>query len=276
MLPFTLAQADVNLFSHPWWRWEAAQHIRDNPRDKRKTDDPHVLEALDYLNSNQRQFPLVHTAHAIFEQDGLIRAEIEARILVGNSDAKIAEHCKVPPEVVATYETLFFTVRHLRRIARGTDWLYINTVGEAWCRGFQNRELRQFWAWFALDDDPNAVEEIISLYRGALRPGDAPTMDVYLREGNGVPLDFQAYIAARTVSPFGVGGKWWKEFRLRLLEARTESKTERVKREIVAFGRSVLAGNPVLPPPKRPDNERPAVGSSQSERDNALPIPGTN
>lgn len=276
MLPLTFETANNDPFTLPWWRWAAAQYLRDNPSDKSKTGDPHVHKALGYLNGNKSQYPLINAARAIFEQDGLTRAEIEARILVGNSDAAIGERCKIAPEVVETYETLFFTVRHLRRIGRGNEWLYNNMVGDARFHGFQNRELRQLWAWFALDDDPNTLDEIIGLYRRALRSGDAPTVDVYLRENSGVPIDFQAYIAARTVSPYGMGGLWWQEFDLRLLDAQTEAQTEKVKREIVAFGRSVLAGNPVMPPPVRPPrpaSKRTAGSSSQSERDNVLPIP---
>ena len=276
MLPLTFEIANIDPFALPWWRWAAAKHIRDNPSDKSKTDDPHVLEALDYLHSKDNaRFPLINAARAIFEQDGLTRAEIEARILLGNSDGEIGERCNVAPEVVGTYETLFFTVRHLRRIGRGNDWLYNNMVGDARWRGFQNDELRQLWAWFALDDDPNALDDILGLYHRALRPGDAATVDVYLRENSVVPIDFQAYIAARTVSPYGMGGLWWQEFSLRLLDAQTEAQTEKVKREIVAFGRSVLAGNPILPPPVRPPrpaSQRMAGGTRASQQSNALPI----
>lgn len=255
MIPVTLDQAGADQGKLLSWRWHAARWIRNHSAVESSIDDSLVLAAIDYLSSNdRRRFPLIHAARTIFEARGLARAEIETRILSGQSDAEIAQRCKVPAELVALYEQLFFAVRSRRTSA----WVQANTVDDACLRGFRNHELPQLWAWLALSGGPVIVDQAIPAFRAAVRPGDRLTVDVYLRKDSSVPLDLKLLIAVNVIPPNDRGGKWLHEFGHRLAKAetiknrkRSEVRVGQVKKRVIEFARKVLVGEP-LPKPPRP------------------------
>ena len=124
----------------PCWRWETAQQLADDPRQITQSDDPLIQDAATYLSTdNELRFPAIHAAREIYEADGLERAEIEARILAGQSDAEIGKRCAHPPQLIAVYHDLFLWVRPFLR----TDWVVSKTVGPGRHVGFKDHELRQ-------------------------------------------------------------------------------------------------------------------------------------
>lgn len=259
MVPVTLEQAAANPSKPLSWRWQAAKWIRKHPTVEYSIEDRLVLAAIDYLSSNDRsRFPLIHTARTIFAAEGLARAEIETRILSGQSDAEIAERCRVPAELVTAYEHLFFAARSRRT----SDWVRSNTVGDACYRGFRNHELPQLWAWLALSGGPVIVDQVISVFRAAVQPGDKLAVDVYLR-GNSIPADLKLLIAVNVIPSNDFGDKWLHEFGHRLTKAetiknrkRSEVRVGQVKKRMIEFARKVLVGEP-LPKPPRPKPSLP-------------------
>jgi len=197
----------MSLFAPPCQRWKMACEISESSQADYIPEDQITQDAVDYLKSqDEALYPEIHKACQIFQQDCLSRAELEALILVGESDAEIAEHCDLSPEVVNVYEKLFFSLRH-----RDTpsDWLLKHTVGAPHFTGFKDHHLRQLWAWFALHGVPEVLDQVIWAYFEELEHTDDMGLSVYLHPGSHVHPDLQAMIAdcgikffCATISPF--------------------------------------------------------------------------
>ncbi|HCS50412.1 MAG TPA: hypothetical protein DIW81_02275, partial [Planctomycetaceae bacterium] len=152
----TEEQADMDIFKKPNWRWQAAEFIVDNPRHPYQPEEQLILDAITYLHTGDEQrFPLINAARAINEEDGLLRAEIEARIVARETDEEIAKRCSVSPDLVKVYESLFFCVRRYRH---AKDWMRINVGALRHMEGFRDQEMRQLLAWYALSDQTWIVD----------------------------------------------------------------------------------------------------------------------
>jgi hypothetical protein len=170
-----------------------ACEISESSKAVQIPEDQITQDAVNYLKSqDEAQYPEIHEAYQIFQEDGLCRAEMEARILAGQSDAEIAVHCDLTQEIVDIYEKLFFSVRHR---TSPSDWLFKHTVGPPHFTGFKNHHLRQLWAWFALHGVPEVLEEVIGAYFVELQNTDASGLSIYLRPGSYTHPDLQAMIA---------------------------------------------------------------------------------
>ncbi|EDL59801.1 response regulator transcription factor [Gimesia maris] len=192
-MSFTNELPQMSLFAPPCQRWKMACEFSESSQADYIPEDQITQDAVDYLKSqDDALYPEIHEACQIFQQDCLSRAELEALILVGESDAEIAEYCDLSPEVVNVYEYLFFNVRH-----RDTpsDWLLKHTVGPPHFTGFKDHHLRQLWAWFALHGITEVLHEVIGAYYEELQNTDASGLSVYLHPGSHVHPDLQAMIA---------------------------------------------------------------------------------
>lgn len=197
-------------FAPPRWKWEVAVQLFKQPDLKDVPEDQVTRDALSYLKTGDTlQFPEIHESIQIFKEDGLRRAELEARILVGQSDSEIAGFCKLAPEVVQVYADLFFCVREF---PGASDWLRVHTVDKPHFNGDANHNLRQMWAWFALPKEPVLLNLVIQSYYDELKPGDEPTLSVYLRPTSSVDLKLQSLISEIIFTPFLLIDKWGLEF----------------------------------------------------------------
>jgi hypothetical protein len=191
-------------------RWNHAAKMSKKPGSQCIPKDQVTKNAIDYLKTpNKALHPEIHTARQIFLKNGLKRAELEARLLVGQADTEIADHCSISPETVSIYSKLFFCVRER---ANDFEWLFKHTVGEPYFSGFEDHHLRQFWAWFALHGIPEVLDEVIRTYREELKPTDNPTLSVYLRPGSRV-CHYLKHMLADCITPyFPPQNEWELEF----------------------------------------------------------------
>jgi len=264
-----LAQRDP--FVRPCWRWETAQKLADDPGPVTQSADPLIQDAATYLRTDDElRFPAIHAAREIYEADSLERAELEARILAGQSDSKIAQRCHVPPQLIAVYHDLFLWVRgHLK-----TDWVLTKTVGPSRYDGFQDDELRQVWAFYALAGGPLIVDDVISSFRRNARPKDEPRLSVYLRRDADVRPQFQTELANRVIPMSQDGYPWHIEVGVRLKEIQAiqdhdqaQAAMNELRGLVVDVGRKALAGEPLPSPPQRkPMQESNPQPASQRER----------
>ena len=99
----------------------------------------------------RHRWPWLAAAHAIVEQDGPRRWEVEAQLLAGQTDEAIGAQCDLPPDVVKCYETVFFSVRS-RLGAR--MWVCNQVIGSGIHRGFSDDEVGPLWATYAYFGGP--------------------------------------------------------------------------------------------------------------------------
>ncbi len=206
----TNATVQGNPFTPLSWRWEAAEQLLRQPDRNLAPHDQVTRDSLAYLKNGDRlKYPEIHAAHQISEEDGLRRAELESRILVGQSDLEIAEYCNLTPEVVQVYADLFFCVRD---VPGGSDWKLRYAVGKPHFYGYQDHNLRQMWNWFGLTGQQEVLNWVIQSYYAELKPGDEPTLSVYLRPSSCVDRRVQGQIAMRIFSDFQPLNEWEHEF----------------------------------------------------------------
>ncbi|QDT30015.1 hypothetical protein Enr10x_53740 [Gimesia panareensis] len=206
----TNATVQGNPFTPLSWRWEAAEQLFRQPDRNLAPHDQVTRDALAYLkNGDRMKSPKIHAARQISEEDGLRRAELESRILVGQSDWEIAEFCNLTPEVVQVYADLFFCVRD---VPGGSDWKLRYAVGKPHFYGYQDHNLRQMWNWFGMTGQQEVLNLVIASYYAELKPGDEPTLSVYLRPTSSVDLRLQALIAELIPPSIQPSNRWEEEF----------------------------------------------------------------
>ena len=197
----------------------------------------------------RNQFAAIKAAQELAQQNDLLRWQVEALILAGATDSVVAERCGLAPATIAAYETAFFSVRQ----SLGA-WCYLITraVGHGPSRGFQDDELRQFWCWSALAGGLPIIDALVDGFRAACRPGDPPSLHVYLRDDAPLPLELQAFVASAVLPPARPLDWTYFGWNLQLIEADAlrcpATARERVAKEMVKAARDLLAGKPLLVP----------------------------
>ena len=259
-------------FAPPRWKWDVAKQLFKQPDLKDVPEDQVTRDALNYLKTGDTlQFPEIDESIQIFKEDGRRRAELEARILVGQSDSEIAGFCKLTPSVVQVYADLFFCVRD---IPGGSDWKLKHAVGKPHFHGYQDHNLRQLWAWFALMKEPVILNLVIQSYYDELKPGDEPTLSVYLRPTSSVDLKLQSLISEIIFTPFLLIDKWGLEFfeyfyltqALPTLAARDKALQE-YREDRIKYAYQFLKGKIKKQPPKRKPRKTRNTASDSPARE---------
>ena len=248
-------------FLVPNWRFEDAQRLAKGEDPTWSRDDPVVVQCLAYLNAlanahddqeraaAEHRWPSLAAAHKIVQDNGPQRWEIEARLLVGQSDAEVAAKCNILPDVVSQYEPAFFSIRKCLEA-----WAYLlnQVVGDGVYRGFQDQEVKNFWAWVALDKKLPVLEAMIETFHRVRRPGEPLAMRVYLEAERDIDPRTQALVAGAVLPPFGPMGERWGMLQLRRLEAqaahdpdRGATMRDRVRDDLIVCARDYLAGKPL-------------------------------
>ncbi len=245
-------------FCEPYWKWEVAGDIHKGTKKVKNFHDPVIRAAVDYLNSSdQHRHPAIDAARRIFEQSGLARSEIEARILSGQTDKQIAICINTIEQVVATYHDLFFDVRpHLR-----TDWVRRKTVGNGVYAGFKNDEVGQLWAFFALSGGARIVNELIDAYRRSGGDERQPTLSTYFRGDPILNVGLLANIAIQVIPSDEAGDAWCLHFDTRQREvqnipdagSRRKAVTQ-LQAEVIRVARNALSSQGLTERPAPPTN----------------------
>lgn len=263
----TNATVKGNPFAPPSWRWEAAEQLFDQPDCNEAPHDQVTRDALAYQKTGDRlKYPEINSAHQIFEEDRLRRAELESRILVGQSDLEIAEFCNLTPEVVQVYADLFFCVRD---VPGGSDWKLKYAVGKPHFYGYRDHNLRQMWNWFGLTGESLVLNHVIQSYYAELKPDDEPTLSVYLRPTSSVDLRLQGKIAELILGSFQPNNRWEQEFLLYsqsiMLLATPEERDralQEYRKDRIKYVFKYLTGRIQKQPPKRKAG-KPETGSPE-------------
>ena len=264
----TNALVKADPFALPSWRWDVAEQLCNQLGLKVVPEDQVTRDALSYLKTGDRQkFPEIDISYQIFKEDGLRRAELEARILVGQSDSEIAGLCKLTPAVVQVYADLFFCVRD---IPGGSDWKLKHAVGKPHFHGYQDHNLRQMWNWFGLTGQTEVLNWVIKSYHDELKPGDEPTLSVYLRPSASVDLRVQALIAELIPPILQPHNRWEQKFmfdslsiRLMVTSEERDRALQKYKKERVKYVYQYLTGQIKGQPPETKSHNT-ASGSSES------------
>jgi hypothetical protein len=157
----------------PWrrpdWRWQAAEaHVAAN-HYPRQWEDAAIGQAIKFQRVLQRMrakdtraalelrsSPLF-SAHAIYISGGVIRDELEARLLCQSVPA-IADKMRVSPTVVQTYGQIFF---HVADALGAVGWLSSQVIGVGEWSHRQPTE-RDIWKYLAIAAGPIVLDLMIA------------------------------------------------------------------------------------------------------------------
>ncbi|WP_145265848.1 hypothetical protein [Calycomorphotria hydatis] len=229
-----------------------------------------IQSAATYLRTGDKQgFSTIHSAREIYDADGLERAELEARILAGQSNMEIGEQCRHSPQLIGIYHDLFLWVRP----NLNTDWVTSNTIGIGPIRCIRHDELRKLWAWFAITGGPVAVDHVVAEFHRNFKPGDKPVVSVYLRKGADIQLNLQAAIAQQVIPVNKDSSAWFREFHLRQREISSIQDCdlalkakEQLQMRMINVGRRALANKPLGRPKPQTSLQHFTNGVSKRKR----------
>jgi hypothetical protein len=165
-------------FLTPAWRWKIAlEHARLNRRPRR-WEDAAIKEALRYLRECQRaqtarqllkvkdRWPDLTKAHDIFVAGGVVRDELEARLIAGETFEVIATKSSTSAGVVAAFERFFFNVADA---LGAVDWMLCVVIGVYPGLNRKPKE-RECWCYMALAGGPVFVDILIDDHLGRRNP----------------------------------------------------------------------------------------------------------
>jgi len=264
----------------PHWRWLAAERIvAGNEPERHYTGDADVVAAVAHLRACAagEAYGLdaaIAEAQGLFRDDGLERAELEARLVAAQTNTAIARACRLPEQVVQRYQMLFFDVP-----AAAGEYLASQVVGAGRYRGFRDGEVRPFLIWAAKGTGPIMLDLLLDPFKRACRAGETPSLGMYLHPRSGVRHDVQAFVAASALPSSGLWLNWSGDVAVRLGEAMkiTDAKERplalaQLQLEVVQAGRAALAGAAPPPPKPKPKRSRQPSRVKQAAQKKSPPI----
>jgi hypothetical protein len=158
------------------WRWVKAQYVLHgrHPQTDPFVDDG-VRTLLDHLRAADGlgrkkacvapvvDRDAIEAAVCLRDEGGLLKDEVEARILARQSDAEVADACGLDRATVTAYEMAFFCVRD-RLAAR--DWITAQAIGLE----FPPADVGRVWKYFAYYGGPLTLEVFIPVSLGKPLP----------------------------------------------------------------------------------------------------------
>ena len=242
-----------NPFTPLDWRWEVAGRIARREIPWTREPDPALQAAIRLRRRIEQGQPFKRPteqmkatlkARQVYENDDMLRWEVEARLLVGQSDLEIHRQTGIQPSVIDVYERVFC---HVRDCLQASSYLREQAVGDRFCTGFHDNDLKQFWLWLALSGQELVVDEAISVFKNAHHPDEPETVSIYLRED--VPMMWRAFVA-NVVLPLdypipGILGTDRDGVESTPPPSQAKSLPLRVKQQLVRAAEAHLAGRPV-------------------------------
>jgi hypothetical protein len=161
----------------PDWRWQAAlDHLRPGKRRVRDWEDQRLWEAISYLRKRRRtmtpgrltyqrrRWPELSAAHEVFEEDGVQRAELEARLLLSGQPLQTtAEQMGMRRDVVQVYARFFFDVASGMNDMR---WLLVRVLQVPCSRVSEGL----LWKYWALAGGRDILDLLVADYLGHPQP----------------------------------------------------------------------------------------------------------
>jgi hypothetical protein len=153
----------VSPFRQPAWRWLAAQQMHALGRRARRWEDFGVVDAYRYLGvadrngiaAAQLQWPALAKALSIYRAAGVMRDELEARLIAVEPYEVIVAKSGVPMETISAFERFFFNVEGS---ANAGDWLLTEAVriipGQPVTEG-------QIWKYLGMAGGPVLVDLMV-------------------------------------------------------------------------------------------------------------------
>ena len=270
------------------FRFRDAQHLAESkPTQWADDDDSLVLDCAAFLRAlnsaetgrervaARARFPLIRATVDFAEEHTLRRAEVQARLLAGQTDRQIAARCKIRPKLVGSFEQLHFAVRHC---LRATDYLQKQVVGSCRWEGFKSNQVAEFWSLCALGGGVVAVDFFVGRLKDVLRPGDQPSLLAYFDRR--IPLRVQGFVAAHVV-PFNEQmGAVWNQCQSRLSKAKGDDaeyvlESDTQQRVLIRLARAHLMGKPLPIRPLATTQKSPETPKVAANRGGAAPSPKT-
>lgn len=170
---------------NPWrpvdWRWQRAQRITNGEIRSRRTEDDatrlacQFLRALRKAGDNEiahdtlaRRHAGLYWANRLYgTEDVALRAEVEARVLAGCSDAEIARRSALPELTVQYYVQFFFDVRS--RLQQPSYILH-TVLGQSLHRGMNERDYPLLWKFYGYQYGPLMLDSLIGQHLPTPRP----------------------------------------------------------------------------------------------------------
>ena len=144
-------------------------HRRLQPGEHDVLDEPiRYIRSLNAANSDQRRatvrrrFPDHAAAHDLSVQGGVVRDELEARILARQAVADIAAVMSLPVGVVEKYAVYFFD---LPADGHGTDWVLLQVLRVHEWR-HRNPAEGEIWKFMAIAGGQQVLDVLVGDYKG--------------------------------------------------------------------------------------------------------------
>lgn len=208
-----------NVFRVPNWRWERARVIREQKlRIARDQNDTWTEKAYKFQAKLSRckedigrwelmeRYPDIYSAYLIFSRGGgderhPLRYAIEARILAGQTPEQIAQLIGVEPEVIETYERVFFNVAEK---LKNTDYIMTCVIGPSIHAGLSDRDYDLLWKLFGYLYGPAVLDSFVHSTTTRFRPETGDEVDACLADDTRHALRRKVATVARTfvINPF--------------------------------------------------------------------------
>ncbi|MDB5340533.1 MAG: hypothetical protein JWN70_6152 [Planctomycetaceae bacterium] len=231
-------------------RWRTAEEIVEGTEQANEYTDSHVLAAVCHLSARAKpNTPGFHASIAgalgIYRDDILLRTEVEARILVGQSDLEIAKAVGMSEDVMLYYRSLFFDMW-----PGATDYLAIHVTGFRGFHEFRNHEIREFVLFqVAQGGGPLILEMWLKSMRAAHRTGEKPQLSDYLQPDRKLDPSIQRLVAIACLPPDKLWSEWWNQIQTRWNEVERETNPPlraiqaiELQHDVIQAARAVLAG----------------------------------
>lgn len=199
-----------NPLRSPDWRWQRAVNIADGgPPWSMRRDDVIVKTAANFkrrmlaLEQQQPPLSLLRQDPDVFwalwlklsPDNELVRAELEARFLAGQTSEEISQRCGHSPETLSSYEQLFFDVRTRRP---QTTFILHHVIGpEMYTLRDYNHGI--VWKLYGYYGGPLVLDALVSQLQGVSRAVTQADVAVFFKHALRGHLTRKSMLAAQTV-----------------------------------------------------------------------------
>ncbi len=195
------------------WRWERARRIveetlplsrfHDDRRVRSAVGLRRALRAADASGSTDdarmRRHAHVYQAYQIHEnasnQAKMLRAEIEARVLAGQSAELIGELVVADPRLIEAYEALFFDARPY---LNHRSYIVRQAIGPAVHAHINASDYPLLWRLFGYFAGPLVLDTLINAWSGVAKPTRASDVPGFTADLVSAEVSRAALIAVKT------------------------------------------------------------------------------
>ncbi|MEM4406681.1 MAG: hypothetical protein QXS68_06515 [Candidatus Methanomethylicaceae archaeon] len=199
-------------FRPPDWRWERARLTRADSQLRsrlRSTEDNWIEQARRFQREHERctdhyrllrlqeKQPVLFAAWDIhFHERQLLKWELQARLLSRDSCASIARRMSLTPEVIDTYEKLFFNV--LDRLDQ-PSYIVQQVFGESLHAGLRERDFDLLWKLYGYIGGPWVLDAVVHKHLWIEVPQQASQVEDFLAKDVKNNVLLKTALATRTL-----------------------------------------------------------------------------